>query len=124
MPKIIIHHADGTSVKYGLNGPSFTIGRAEGNDIILPAGAASSHHAVLKLNETGDFTVTDLESTNKTKVNGRAMADHAAPPAAGAAQMPAAGYAAQGDHCGRVGRAKAAHAYAGVNQRIAGVQAE
>lgn len=73
MPKIIIHHADGTSVKYGLNGPSFTIGRAEGNDIILPAGAASSHHAVLKLNETGDFTVTDLESTNKTKVNGRAV---------------------------------------------------
>lgn len=73
MPKIIIHLPDGTSAKYGLNGPSFTIGRAEGNDIVLPAGAASSHHAVLKMNETGDFTVTDLESTNKTKVNGRAI---------------------------------------------------
>jgi pSer/pThr/pTyr-binding forkhead associated (FHA) protein len=73
MPKIIIHHPDGTSAKYGLNGPSFTIGRAAGNDIILPAGAASSHHAVLKMNESGDFTVTDLESTNKTKVNGRAI---------------------------------------------------
>ena len=73
MPKIIIHHPDGTSAKYGLNGPSFTIGRAEGNDILLPAGAASSHHAVMKLSETGDFTVTDLESTNKTKVNGRAI---------------------------------------------------
>jgi len=73
MPKIIIHHPDGTSSKYGLNGSSFTIGRAEGNDIILPAGAASSHHAVLKLNETGDYTLTDLESTNKTMVNGRAV---------------------------------------------------
>lgn len=73
MPKIIIHHPDGTSAKYGLNGPSFTIGRADGNDIVLPAGAASSHHALLKMNETGDFTVTDLESTNKTKVNGRAI---------------------------------------------------
>ncbi len=73
MPKIIIHHPDGTSAKYGLNGSSFTIGRAAGNDIVLPAGAASSHHAVLKMNETGDFTVTDLESTNKTKVNGRAI---------------------------------------------------
>ena len=73
MPKIIIHHPDGTSAKYGLNGSSFTIGRAVGNDIVLPAGAASSHHAVLKLNGTGDFTVTDLESTNKTKVNGRAI---------------------------------------------------
>ena len=71
MPKIIIHHSDGTSAKYGLNGPSFTIGRAAGNDIVLPAGAASSHHAVLKMNETGDFTVTDLESTNKTKLNGQ-----------------------------------------------------
>jgi FHA domain len=69
MPKIIIHHPDGTSAKYGLNGPTFTIGRAAGNDIVLPAGAASSHHAVLNLNETGDYTVTDLESTNKTKVN-------------------------------------------------------
>lgn len=73
MPKIIIHHPDGSSAKYGLNGPSFTIGRADGNDIQLPAGAASSHHAVLKMNETGDFTVTDLESTNKTQVNGRAV---------------------------------------------------
>lgn len=73
MPKIIIHHPDGSSAKYGLNGPSFTIGRASGNDIVLPAGAASSHHAVLKMNETGDFTITDLESTNKTKVNGRAV---------------------------------------------------
>jgi hypothetical protein len=71
MPKIIIYHPDGSSAKYGLNGPSFTIGRADGNDILLPEGAASSHHAVLKMNETGDFTVTDLESTNKTKVNGR-----------------------------------------------------
>lgn len=73
MPKLIIHHPDGTSAKYGLNGPSFTIGRAEGNDIVLPAGAASSHHAVLKLNETGNYTITDLESTNKTTVNGRAV---------------------------------------------------
>lgn len=28
---------------------------------------------MLKLNETGDFTITDLESTNKTMVNGRAV---------------------------------------------------
>ena len=73
MPKIIIYHPDGSSAKYGLNGASFTIGRADGNDIVLPAGAASSHHAVLKLNETGDYTVTDLESTNKTKVNGSSV---------------------------------------------------
>ena len=71
MPKLLIHLPDGTSSKYGLNGPSFTIGRSTGNDIVLPPGAASSHHAVLKMNETGDFTLTDLESTNKTSLNGR-----------------------------------------------------
>ncbi|MES2709610.1 MAG: FHA domain-containing protein [Verrucomicrobiota bacterium] len=71
MPKLLINLPDGTQAKYGLNGPSFTIGRAADNDIVLPAGAASSHHAVIRLNETGDYTVTDLDSTNKTQVNGR-----------------------------------------------------
>lgn len=70
MPKIIIHHPDGTQVKYGLNGKAFTIGRAENNDIVLRDGASSSHHAVLKVGESGNFAVTDLESTNHTRVNG------------------------------------------------------
>lgn len=71
MPKLLINNPDGTQAKYGLNGNSFTIGRAGDNDIILPPGAASSHHAVIRMNETGDFTVSDLDSTNKTQVNGR-----------------------------------------------------
>ncbi len=73
MPKIIIHLPDGSSAKYGLNGPTFTIGRAADNDIVLPPGAASSHHAVLRVSEGGDFVLTDLESTNQTKVNGQAV---------------------------------------------------
>ncbi|MDB6134401.1 MAG: hypothetical protein JWM59_2644 [Verrucomicrobiales bacterium] len=73
MPKLIIHHPDGTQAKYGLNGPGFSIGRAADNDIVLPPGASSSQHAVIRLNETGDYTVTDLDSTNKTQVNGRAV---------------------------------------------------
>jgi hypothetical protein len=71
MPKIILHHPDGTSAKYGLNGNIFTIGRAENNDIVLRDGSSSSSHAVLKLTECGDFAITDLESTNYTKVNGQ-----------------------------------------------------
>ena len=71
MPKIILHHPDGTSVKYGLNGTAFTIGRAENNEIVVRDGASSSSHAVLKLTECGDFSITDLESTNHTKVNGQ-----------------------------------------------------
>jgi hypothetical protein len=73
MPKLIIHNPDGTQVKYGLNGRSFAIGRAENNDIILPGGSSSGHHAVLKLTDSGDFEVTDLDSTNHTKVNGKVI---------------------------------------------------
>lgn len=71
MPKILIHYPDGTSAKFGLNGKVFTIGRAENNDIILRDGASSSYHAVLKLTDSGDFAVSDLESTNHTRVNGQ-----------------------------------------------------
>lgn len=69
MPKLIITNPDGTTVKYGLNGRNFTVGRAENNDIVLPGGSSSNHHAVLKQSESGDFTITDLDSTNKTRVN-------------------------------------------------------
>lgn len=71
MPKILINYPDGTSAKFGLNGKVFTIGRAENNDIVLRDGASSSYHAVLKLTDCGDFAVSDLESTNHTKVNGQ-----------------------------------------------------
>lgn len=71
MPKILIHYPDGTTAKFGLNGKVFTIGRAENNDIVLRDGASSSYHAVLKLTDCGDFAVSDLESTNHTKVNGQ-----------------------------------------------------
>lgn len=74
MPKILIHYPDGTSAKFGLNGKVFTIGRAENNDIVLRDGASSSYHAVLKLTDCGDFSVSDLESTNHTRVNGEIVA--------------------------------------------------
>ncbi len=73
MPKIIIQHPDGTSAKFGLNGRAFTIGRADNNDIVLRDGSSSGSHAILKLTDDGDFAVTDLESTNFTKVNGVAV---------------------------------------------------
>lgn len=71
MPKLIINNPDGTTVKYGLNGRNFTVGRAENNDIVLPGGSSSNHHAVLKQTESGDFSITDLDSTNHTRVNNK-----------------------------------------------------
>ena len=71
MPKILIKYPDGTTAKFGLNGKVFTIGRADNNDIVLRDNASSSYHAVLKLTDCGDFAVSDLDSTNHTKVNGQ-----------------------------------------------------
>lgn len=49
-----------------------TIGRAVDNDVILEAGEVSRHHARLD-HSGGAFRLTDLGSTNGTKVNGRAI---------------------------------------------------
>lgn len=71
MPKIIISHSSGSENKYGLEGKIFTIGRAPDNDIPLPDGSSSNYHAVMKLAESGDFSLSDLGSTNHTRVNGK-----------------------------------------------------
>jgi pilus assembly protein CpaF len=50
--------------------PEVTIGRVQGNDIILPKGNVSKRHSRIVLKD-GRFIVVDLKSTNGTYVNGR-----------------------------------------------------
>ncbi|MEM7608690.1 MAG: FHA domain-containing protein [Myxococcota bacterium] len=47
-----------------------TIGRVQGNDIILPKGNVSKRHSRIVLKDNR-FIVVDLKSTNGTYVNGR-----------------------------------------------------
>lgn len=47
-----------------------SIGRVQGNHIILPRGNVSKKHAQLEF-KAGEFRMTDLNSTNGTYVNGR-----------------------------------------------------
>jgi pilus assembly protein CpaF len=47
-----------------------TVGRIQGNDIILPKGNVSKRHSRLVLKD-GKFIIVDLKSTNGTYVNGR-----------------------------------------------------
>jgi pilus assembly protein CpaF len=47
-----------------------TIGRVQGNDIVLPKGNVSKRHARIVLKD-GKFIIVDLKSTNGTYVNGR-----------------------------------------------------
>ncbi len=47
-----------------------SIGRLEDNDLSLPDPTVSSHHAILTFDGVS-WTITDLASTNGTKINGR-----------------------------------------------------
>ncbi|MDA0812481.1 MAG: FHA domain-containing protein [Verrucomicrobia bacterium] len=71
MPTITIHHPDGEQSSFELSKVLTSIGRGPDNDIVLPDGSSSGNHAILKKTATGDFSVTDLGSTNHTRVNDR-----------------------------------------------------
>lgn len=50
----------------------FTIGRVDGNDMIMPDYAISKQHAILEI-KRGNYTIRDCESTNGTTVNGKRL---------------------------------------------------
>src|SRR5262245_54075679 len=67
---IIIQEKGGEQRRMVFNKPEVTIGRVQGNDIVLPKGNVSKCHARIVLKD-GKFIIVDLKSTNGTYVNGR-----------------------------------------------------
>src|SRR5512141_2781103 len=67
---IIIQEKRGEQRRMVFNKPEVTIGRVQGNDIVLPKGNVSKRHARIVLKD-GKFIIVDLKSTNGTYVNGR-----------------------------------------------------
>jgi pilus assembly protein CpaF len=51
-----------------------TVGRVQGNDIVLPKGNVSKRHCRIYIQD-GHFSVEDLKSTNGTYVNGRKISE-------------------------------------------------
>ena len=49
---------------------TFSVGRVEGNDMIMPDLAISKQHAFLKI-QRGDYWIQDGGSTNGTSINGK-----------------------------------------------------
>ncbi len=67
---IVISEKGGTERREACDKNEINVGRVQGNDLMLPKGNVSKHHARL-LYRDGRFIVTDLKSTNGTYVNGR-----------------------------------------------------
>jgi pilus assembly protein CpaF len=67
---IIISEKGGAERREAFEKNEINVGRVQGNDLMLPKGNVSKHHARL-LYRDGRFIVTDLKSTNGTYVNGR-----------------------------------------------------
>jgi pilus assembly protein CpaF len=67
---IVIQEKGGEQRRMVFNKPEVTIGRVQGNDIVLPKGNVSKRHARIVLKD-GKFIIVDLKSTNGTYVNGR-----------------------------------------------------
>src|SRR6201999_78943 len=67
---ILIQEKGGEQRRMVFNKPEGTIGRGQGNDIVLPKGNVSKRHARIVLKD-GKFIIVDLKSTNGTYVNGR-----------------------------------------------------
>lgn len=70
---IVIHEKGGTERREVFETSEVSVGRVQGNHIVLPKGNVSKRHARL-LYRDGRFIVTDLNSTNGTYVNRRRIA--------------------------------------------------
>ena len=67
---IVISEKGGAERREEFERPEISVGRVQGNDLMLPKGNVSKRHARLIFRD-GRFIVTDLNSTNGTYVNRR-----------------------------------------------------
>jgi len=70
---VIVQEKGGKTQRLQFNKSEITVGRVQGNDIVLPKGNVSKRHSKIVFKE-GKFIVVDLKSTNGTYVNGHKIA--------------------------------------------------
>src|SRR6478609_9499229 len=73
MPTLVVRHPDGAEREHPLEG-EISIGRAEGNDLVLVAGGVSRKHARVFVRD-GAVLVEDVGSANGTFVDGEKIAE-------------------------------------------------
>lgn len=65
----------GPPVEYELDVDRVRLGREAGNDIVVALPQVSAVHLELRREPDGGYRLIDLDSTNGTRVNGRAVTD-------------------------------------------------
>lgn len=73
MPKLQVSLPDGTETTHELGEPEISIGRIDENMLQIEDASVSSRHAILTLRGE-DYVLTDIGSTNGTRVNGQDIA--------------------------------------------------
>ena len=74
MVRITVTEKGGPVRRFEFDKNEITVGRVQGNDIILAKGNVSKRHARVAL-ENGQLLLEDLNSTNGTYVNGRRLSE-------------------------------------------------
>jgi pilus assembly protein CpaF len=74
MVTLLLTEKGGDSKQLVFEKDEVTVGRVQGNDIVLPKGNVSKRHCRIIV-QAGRFVVEDLKSTNGTYINGRKIAD-------------------------------------------------
>ncbi len=73
MPKLQINLPDGTKLDHEITDDAVTVGRATDNTLPVDDVSVSSHHARIEPSDEV-YTLTDLGSTNGTRLNGVQLA--------------------------------------------------
>ena len=74
VPRLVVQLPDGKEVHHHVVGSEITIGRDATNRISIPDHFVSKFHAKLLVSQTS-MTLVDLDSANKTYVNGRQITE-------------------------------------------------
>ena len=69
-PELVIRMPGGNEERHLLTKPTVQVGRAPDNDVVINSPLVSGHHLRLET-QTGGTTITDMNSTNGTQINGQ-----------------------------------------------------
>jgi pSer/pThr/pTyr-binding forkhead associated (FHA) protein len=71
--RIVVKQKDGPAKEFQFNEGPISIGRAANSAILLPDRAVSKQHAIISVTEDGKWIIEDMDSANKTYLNGEAI---------------------------------------------------